>query len=253
MDAHHPVVTVDIDSDQPVEARVSLEHWRTKRRKLKGPEAHSAYGLLPAGGESVVVEPIFVEPDTIMTGQRNRVVWYHRNERSIWQANLQLQALEDVTEDQADPLFHRTFGALIQGEGLIRQSDTTLKSAEPANRIPVAVYALTAQTETAGAWLTQLEANAQHIGALSRDQRLIVHRAWWKAFWERSHIRISTKNDKDRKVLENINFGYILQRWINACGGRGKLPIKAAYLGLAQATGMWTSSFMPHSQYSRHR
>jgi len=226
VDAHHPVVTVDIDSDQPVEARVFLEHWRTKRRRLKGPEAHSAYGLLPAGGESAVVEPIFVEPDTIMTGQRNRVVWYHRNERSIWKANLQLQALGDVAENQVDPLLHRTFGALIQGEGLISQSDTTLKSAEPANRIQVAVYARTAQTETAEAWLTQLETNAQRIGALPRDQRLTAHRAWWKAFGARSHIRISTEHDKDRKVVENINRGYILQRWTNACGGRGKFPIK---------------------------
>jgi len=119
VDALHPVVTVDIDSAQPVEATVSLEHWRTQRRELNGAEAHSAYGLLPAGGESIVVEPVFVEPDTILTGHKDRVVWYHRNERSIWKANLELQALGDVAENQDDPLLLRTFGALIEGAGLV--------------------------------------------------------------------------------------------------------------------------------------
>ncbi|MCP4449873.1 MAG: hypothetical protein GY809_00305, partial [Planctomycetes bacterium] len=226
VDALHPVVTVDVESVQPVEVRVSLEHWRTHRRELKGAEAHSAYGLLPAGGETIAVDPIFVEPDRIMTGQKDRVIWYHRNERSVWKANLELQALGHVAENQVDPLLHRTFGALIQGAGLVSQSDTTLKSAKPANRIHLSIYTLTAQTETADAWVTQLEGEVHDISAISRDQRLTAHRAWWRAFWERSHIRISTEDDKDRKVVENINRGYILQRWINACGGRGKFPIK---------------------------
>ncbi len=226
VDALHPVVTVDIDSKQPVEACVSLEPWRTQRRELKGAEAHSAYGLLPAGDESVEVTPIIVEPDRIMAGQKNSVIWYHRNERSIWKANLQLQALDHVAENQVDPLLNRTFGALIQGEGLVNQSDSVLKSAAPANRIHVAIYTLTAQTTTAAAWLTQLDAEAMRICALSRDQRLTAHRAWWKGFWERSHIRISTENDKDKALVENINRGYRLQRFVNACGGRGNFPIK---------------------------
>ncbi len=205
---------------------MSLEPWRTQRRELKGAEAHSAYGLLPAGDESVEVTPIIVEPDRIMAGQKNSVIWYHRNERSIWKANLQLQALDHVAENQVDPLLNRTFGALIQGEGLVNQSDSVLKSAAPANRIHVAIYTLTAQTTTAAAWLTQLDAEAMRICALSRDQRLTAHRAWWKGFWERSHIRISTENDKDKALVENINRGYRLQRFVNACGGRGNFPIK---------------------------
>jgi alpha-L-fucosidase 2 len=40
IDANHPLVTVDIDCNHPVEAKVSLEHWRDKRRELQGIEAH---------------------------------------------------------------------------------------------------------------------------------------------------------------------------------------------------------------------
>ena len=226
VDAHHPVVTVDVCSRQPVEVQVSLENWRTRRRELKGAEAHSAYGLLPAGGETLAVDPIFVESDRIMTGQKDRVIWYHRNERSVWKANLELQALGEVAEKQADPLLYRTFGALITGEGLVSQSDITLRSATPANSIHLAVYTLTDQTQTADAWIEQLQADAQRIGALSCDERRAAHRAWWKAFWERSHIRISTKDDKDRERVETINRGYRLQRFVNACAGRGRFPIK---------------------------
>ncbi len=226
VDARHPVVTVDVDSDQPVEARVSLEHWRTQRRELKGNEAHSAYGMLPAGGETVAVAPIMVEPDTIMTGQKNRVIWYHRNERSIWMANMELQALGHEAKNQVDPLLHRTFGALIEGEGLVSQSDAVLKSAKPTKSIHVAVYPLTSRTTTADEWVKQLEAAAKSIGGLPRDQRLAAHCAWWEAFWERSHIRISARNDKDKALVERINQGYRLQRFMNACAGRGTFPIK---------------------------
>lgn len=226
IDANHPVLTVDINGTQPVVATVTLEPWRTERRELKGGDIHSAYGLHDGGEKGITVKPIIVEPDTIMTGQKDRVVWYHRNERSIWKANLDLQALGDFAATQTDPLLHRTFGAIIEGEGLVSQSATTLKSAAPSKNISLAVYPLTAQTETADAWLKQVEANAKRIRALSTDQRMAAHCAWWQAFWERSHIHISTQNEKDKAMIAAINLGYRLQRFMNACGGRGKSPIK---------------------------
>jgi len=99
--ANHPVVTVDIDSDQPVAARVSLKHWRKKRRGLQGMEAHSAYGLL---------KPTYIESDTVMTGQKDRIVWYHRNEHSIWKSNLKLQARDAVAETETDSLLVKVMG-----------------------------------------------------------------------------------------------------------------------------------------------
>jgi pimeloyl-ACP methyl ester carboxylesterase len=246
VDANHPVVAVDIESAQPVAATVSLEHWRTKRRELKGQEAHSAYGLLPAGGEKIAVKPVIVEPDTILTGRKDRVVCYHRNERSKWKANLELQALGDLAAKQVDPLFHRTFGALIEGEGLVSQSDTSLKSAEPAKSIHIAVYPLTAQTETADAWLTLLETNAKRIGAFSRNERRAAHRAWWKEFWERSYIRISAVDNRDKQVVDHINRGYRLQRFVNACGGRGSFPIKfngSIFTTEASDKGDWNADY----------
>jgi hypothetical protein len=217
VDANHSVVTVDVESSQPIEATVSLEHWRTSRRELEGADVHSAYGILGR---------IFVEPDTILGNQKNQIVWHHRNERSIWRANMELQALGTLAQKQADPLLRRTFGASIEGDGLISQSPTSLKSAEPAHEIHVAIYSLTAQTETAEHWLEQLKLSAKQIESTSRDERKAAHREWWRAFWDRSYIRISTNDDDDKQVLANINRGYRLQRFMNACAGRGAFPIK---------------------------
>ena len=72
--------------------------------------------------------PIFVEPDTIVDGQKDMVLWYHRNERSIWKANLELQSLGDMAAKLKDPLLHRTFGALIEGDGLVCETETTLRT-----------------------------------------------------------------------------------------------------------------------------
>ena len=97
VDANHPVVNVDIKSKTPVDVKTAFEPWRTKRRLLEGAEAHSAYGIQGKGAK-----PIFVEPDTIVAGQKNRIVWYHRNERSLWRANLELQALGEMTTTLKD-------------------------------------------------------------------------------------------------------------------------------------------------------
>ena len=109
VDANRPVIRIAAGSESPFDMQVSLETWRKGRRELKDMDAHSARGLV--GGP----EPIVVEPDVIVRGQKNRIVWYHRNERSLWPGNLNLQALGHLANTMEDPLLHRTFGAAIRG------------------------------------------------------------------------------------------------------------------------------------------
>jgi len=52
------------------------------------------------------------------------------------------------------------------------------------------------------------------------------HRQWWEEFWNRSWIWLSSEREDLQPRLSAINQGYALQRWINACGGRGAFPIK---------------------------
>lgn len=221
VDANHPAVNIDIKSKTPVDVKASFEPWRTKCRELTGNETHSAYGVQ---GESA--EPIFVEPDTIVAGQNNRIIWYHRNERSIWKANLQLQALGDMTTRLKDPLLNRTFGALIEGEGLVTRTKTVLQTENPQKELTLSIYPLTLQTDSAREWIGQVKSKASRIGSVPYDKRLKQHIDWWTRFWGRSYIHVSSTDAKERSITEKITRAYILQRWMHACAGRGHSPIK---------------------------
>jgi len=215
VDANHPVIHVSAESERPFGLRAELEVWRTQRRELKGVERHSAYGLINSP------EPVYAEPDVVVADQENRVVWRHRNERSIWADNLKLQGLGALADPEKDPLLHRTFGGAILGAGLSKAGDAALQSSAPAKRCDLSIHVLTAQTAAADEWLNRLGAQIDRVEGLRASRRLAKHRAWWKEFWARSWI-LADGADEARTVTQ----GYALQRFINACGGRGAFPIK---------------------------
>ncbi len=221
VDANHPAIEVDIDSPRPITARVSIEPWRVARRQLIGQELVSAYGLHGDGAQ-----PTYVEPDTILQDQQNRIVWYHRNDRSIWSDNLHLQALGRLTQQQNDPLLHRTFGAMIEGDGLVTISDRELKSTIPRKKHHISIYPLTRQTKTPERWLELLTQKAEQIATLSHDERREKHHNAWEQFWARSYIHVRSKDSGQRETTNLITQGYALQRFINACAGCGNAPIK---------------------------
>ncbi|NNJ86848.1 MAG: hypothetical protein HKP20_06740, partial [Akkermansiaceae bacterium] len=237
VDANHPVMQVEVDAEQAHAATLSFEPWRTKRRQLTaGRESSSARALTGNGAA-----PIFVEPDKVLSDQSNRIVWYHRNERSVWKANLELQALVDYADPEKDPLLHRTFGALVEGAGLVSKDSKTLVTEKASKRLTIAIHPLTAQTSTPDAWMVQVEKQARTIGKLKLAARYAQHKAWWQAFWDRSHIVIGG----DREA-EDVTRAYVLQRFIHAAGGRGNSPIKfngSIFTVEGESLGNWDADF----------
>jgi len=215
VDANHPVVRIEIDSPSPLAMQARLDVWRTGKRELGKVEVGSAYGL--HSGPS----PVIVYPDTVLDGQKERIVWYHRNENSIWQANLKHQGMADFIPKSVDPLLNRTFGGQISGAGLVNSNSTTLESKTPQEHFVLSIHALCMQTQTINAWLEELDkAVARNdSGDLKNDRRL--HQAWWDRFWNRSWIRITGADH-----AQVVSRAYTLQRWISACAGRGAYPIK---------------------------
>ena len=53
------------------------------------------------------------------------------------------------------------------------------------------------------------------------EDRRTAHEKWWQDFWNRSWVRVS-----GGRAQQTVSCGYMLQRFINACGGRGAQPIK---------------------------
>jgi hypothetical protein len=217
VDANHPVVELDINSKQKIRASVTTEPWRLEQRKIAdNVEIHSAYGL----------KSIMVEKDTILDNDKENVVWAHRNERSIWKENLKMQGLEGYIEKGKDPLLHNTFGALIHSGQLHKTSPTKLESKEAIHNFSASVFALTAQTESLDNWEKEIGRIFRKVTSESREKRLKAHTDWWHSFWDRSHIFVSTRNEEEKEKVANVSKNYNLQRYINACAGRGNFPIK---------------------------
>jgi alpha-L-fucosidase 2 len=179
VDANRPVVQVEYGCAKPVSMKVAMESWRTAPTQWLG-------------------------ADTIVSGQKDRVVWYYKSKNT------------DIQQ-----LVNRTIGAAIQGEGLVSAGDTALQSAKPLTVQRVSIHPLTAQCATRDEWISKLDAQIAATTTTTTDKAWKEHRAWWQSFWDRSHVFI-TAGEKSREVTS----GYILQRFKNACAGRGAHPIK---------------------------
>ena len=141
--------------------------------------------------------------DVILGGQTNRIAWYHRN------------------GPEAEPhVANLTFGAVIKGDGLAGKDPTTLQAAAATSQL-VSIYPLTATTPTPEQWRSQLDGQITTLDALDIDQTRRQHQQWWDQFWHRSWIFI-----QGGKNAKEVTQGYVLQRFITACNGRGHYPIK---------------------------
>ncbi|MDB4927124.1 DUF5703 domain-containing protein [Mucilaginibacter sp.] len=141
--------------------------------------------------------------DIIMTNQANKIAWYHQNAKD---ADIHLQGI--------------TFGGIIKGKGLVTKDDTTLQSKASFTQ-SISVYPLTTKDITPDEWLNQLNKQIAHIDALPFEQTRLAHQQWWDKFWHRSWIFIKG----DEAAVKNTQ-GYVLQRYVTACAGRGAYPIK---------------------------
>ena len=216
VDAHRPVIYVDSESKNDFQITVKYENWRNERRQIKEDESHSIYGL---NGDNP--DPVYVEPDNIVEGLSDRIIWYHHNNYSCYAPTLQHQGLGELLPDFPDPLLHRMFGGCIKGEGLCAVDKNTLRTKANTAHQLISIHLLTMQPDDKKQWLERLQRNVSVSEAADLENSRSEHRKWWNEFWNRSWIYIHGTED-----AEHVTRGYILQNWINACGGRGSFPIK---------------------------
>jgi hypothetical protein len=215
VDAHRPEVRIQGRFDAPVSLRASLELWRSAERPLADREDY------PIGGRSSQ-DRGHVWPDiVVLDARQDEVIWCHRNETSVWRETLEHQDLSEWIPHGRDPLLHRTFGAILLGENLVRQGDRTLVSNRPSQRVDLAVFPLTAQTPTLDEYVRLARASAARCRQAPTERAFAEHLDWWHGFWERSGIQVDGGPE-----AETVTRGYQLQRFMNACAGRGAYPIK---------------------------
>jgi alpha-L-fucosidase 2 len=203
VDANHPVIHVGIGG-KATDARVTLYDWRLDRGDTIVPAGRPS-GEGGAGRESAA-------------SGRASLTWYHRN--------------PGPGDDRlADPhLADITFGATIEGSGLLREDDTTLRSAAPSATRLISIHVLTATTSSAGAFLGRLARQTAETDKTGIHAARSAHEEWWWQFWERSYIFLhGNHQDSGRpghSTADSITRGYVLQRFVTACSGRGAYPVK---------------------------
>jgi alpha-L-fucosidase 2 len=213
-DANRPVVNIEYTAPDVFVLEARLESWRISSHELKPIEDHLPIGLLSANEATVV------EADEFLECPAWGVVWCHRNERSVWERTLQHQGLSALIPHQHDPLLHRTFGAVMHGEGLRTVDRFTLKSPEARHQFLLRVHALTAQTNSTEVWRRELQTQAAATEAVLIETARHEHSAWWRSFWDRSYIQVHGALE-----AEAVSRCYALQRFMSACAGRGAYPI----------------------------
>lgn len=213
VDANYPAIRVEAAAPAPFTMTAALEPWRTHPRELLPEERDSAYGMAESPG------PIVEEADILPGAPESPIVWFHRNNTSIWPDTLQLQGMNDWISSGKDPLINRSFGGCMQGAGFAAKDNLTLQSAEPAPAQRLAIYALTRQTASPGEWVEAIKRLAAE-DASGWETAWQRHVDWWRDFWNRSWIHLLGKG------LDDLNRGYALQRFITACAGRGGSPVK---------------------------
>lgn len=147
--------------------------------------------------------------DTIFPGQPGRISWFHRNP-SPGDPRLADPHLADIT-----------FGAALEGPGLTRHDDSTLVSGRSTITQLISIHPLTATTATGAAYRTLLDKQVGLTRTLDLETTRQAHRQWWDSFWSRSYIFL-----RGATAADSVTRGYILQRFVTACAGRGAYPIK---------------------------
>jgi hypothetical protein len=199
VDANHPLIHVTADSATPLEATACLELWRTNRLELA--EVQCSDVMNHPGRPQSRHAPTFLEPDTLLVNQRDRIGWFHHNIKSI--GPLMLAEVQGLTGfDQPDPLLHRTFGAVVTAAKGERLDDWHLRSARGTSH-RFNVFVLTRHPSTPERWLADMDDTIRRVEAQDFTARRAAHERWWTEFWVRSWIRASA-NTNARSALAPV-------------------------------------------------
>ncbi len=241
VDANHPVIYLTADSATPMVATAFVELWRTNRQELAELQTSDIMvnRKMPDGkGASTIIEP-----DSVMMGLPDRVGWFHHNLKSVGpQLLAEVQGLTGF--QQADPLLHRTFGAMMTAVNGERLDDLRLRSPLGTSH-RFSVFVLTRHPSTPEQWRAEMDETIRQVEAQEFAVRRAAHERWWNEFWERSWIRASAGTNtplvKGSLVPANkhlVRFGMDQAGGNKFAGEMGRISIFSKPLTEAEVTRM---------------
>ncbi len=168
VDANAPVIRVQGHCPTPRKVSIMAESLR---------QWQNAADPLPGSGTAAL----------LFHDNSDHVAWCYRNLSSTWAGNFANQNSPEIVAKTKDPILYRTSGCVLTAKGFKRLNPTTIASPEPMTGIDASVRVLTNQAETPDAWKSEV------LRPVKSDWN--AHLAWWKAFWNRSHIFIPKAGD----------------------------------------------------------
>jgi len=218
VDAHHPCVQFLCKPNGkgiPLQYQAWIERWRDRRHVLVDRERHFLHLRSPY--------EVFHGPDAFCEPTADSIGWYHLNESSCWRANMSQQGLLEWAEEEGghDPLLHRIFGGRVSGENWTARDASSLVCAASSDAVGLTVTQLTRCPSSPEAWTASVCEAARGCPAATDRMAWQRHSDWWREFWGRSWIHI-----EGDEAAYKVSMGYTLQRFLNACAGRGEYPIK---------------------------
>ena len=225
VDANNPVINIDYESIVPAQLTAKIELWRREPHAL--PELNVSDLLEDRSKPGSLHQPVIVEPDVVISGLDDQIGWYHHNMKSVgFELTNKLQGLSEYFTH--DPILHRTFGVIITGSQSEKINDTTLVTGK-AETGHLDLVINTKHPATPKEWLAETTEIMQQVKRSSQQNRLAEHKAWWRAFWQRSWIHARQVDSAEVKTENDafvVSRAYALQRFVEACAGRGEYPIK---------------------------
>ena len=218
-DANLPVVRVESKMTFPARIKAKLETWRNEKKVLTQQQVNA--NLFNYWEWRSNPDGITLLPDTKLNAGKKQVAQCHYNAFSMYPVVFEQQHLENLLSKYPDPLKGRCFGIVANGRGFAAEDESTLISDGKTEKTILNLYVDTYQTKSAEEWLKCMN---KIISCDKRQSPLKVwtdHQMWWKEFWNRSWIEVTGNQN-----AWNVSQGYAINRYMTACTGRGKYPMK---------------------------
>ncbi len=212
-----PVIHATVDSDQPVSVSAHVEPLRPKHRQVPQDPAVSKE-ILATYGLQHAPEPVVLTADTVIQGLTDTVALCHHNGDSSVADNLALQGLEDLVGPDTDVLNALAFGVVVTADSATARDSVSLH-APPATAHHVVVQCYRSRAAGESAWFHEATRGSGRLPS-TRPRRL--HRTHWRAFDDRSYVRVYGFPE-----AEALSAAYRLQRYLSAWAGKGPYPISS--------------------------
>jgi hypothetical protein len=221
-DVFKPVIHLEIKSGKSISSEVRYENWRYTDRQIRKNEGqqNSYKWAVPAG--------LVTTKDSIFTSD-NSVTFFHRNPaKTVFDAAVAQQGLENVKSQLYNPLSQLTSGGKMWSDNLIFTGTEkgiyagtdyqtwVFKSKKTFQKQTLNIALEISQADKMSDWKASLTKTIASINPKNDRKNTI---AWWNEFWNRSFIHIDGEAEK-------LSRNYTLFRYMLGCNAHSQWPTR---------------------------